>query len=593
MNRDRSTVLLAAFFLVFSVLLYLPGAIYFSNLNEFSLRTLDVAVIFVPAAILSFSILVALVWLLPKSVTNHVVSLSLALGLLFWLQGNILVWKYGPLDGSDIEWQLFTRNGVIDSFVWLVLLTASVRWPKRFVEFCRPAAIFIIIVQSVMLLYSASATRATNEDASVRNYSIDNAAKYSFSDETNVILVVLDAFQSDVFFEIVSESPEYAEFFGGFTYFRDAVAGSNYTELAIPALLTGRMFDNLQRREDFLREAFLKYAVTTNLKRNNYIVDIYPWVGWGNESIYFDEAIASNLSKVDRRAVSEPTFTEKNAKEALHLLDLSLFRAVPHFLKKYVHNNQKWLVTYVATYLLPEGVKQAVANDNQYEIHTFVRNAPQILATDRGEQVFKYYHLKGAHSPLNVNEDLEFTNEIYAFDKRNYTFQAEANLRSLHEFFKMLMQSEIYDKSLILILGDHGSGNSPEMYIEPPGASRAPFRMAGTDRNFRRDKARAIPLVLIKRVDSHGPLEISEAPVSVMDIPSTIFAELGLPRVSDRPSMFEVDPQRARVRFHSAFEFSPIKTGYVDDITVYKIDGDSWLNESWTVHEIRRAGSTP
>lgn len=331
MNRDRSTIFLAAFFLLFSVLLYLPGAIYFSNLNEFSLRTLDVAVIFVPAAILSFSIAAALIWLLPKSVTTRVVSVCLALGLLFWLQGNILVWKYGPLDGSDIEWQLFTRNGVIDSVFWLVLLTVSLRWPKRFVEFCRPAAIFIILVQSVMLLYSASATRATTEEASVRNYLVDNAAKYSFSDETNVILVVLDAFQSDVFFEIVSESQEYAEFFGGFTYFRDAVAGSNYTELAIPALLTGRMFDNLQRREDFLREAFLKYGVTTNLKRHKYIVDIYPWVGWGNESIYFDEAIASNLSKVDRKVVSEPTFTEKKAKEALHLLDLSLFRAVPAF----------------------------------------------------------------------------------------------------------------------------------------------------------------------------------------------------------------------------------------------------------------------
>ena len=591
MNNERSMVWLGAFFLFFSVLLYFPGAIYFSNLNEFSLRPLDLALIFLPATILSVSVASTIIWLLPKSAKSYIVSLCFALGVLFWLQGNILVWKYGPLDGSDIEWRLFMRNGIIDSVFWLTLLAASLRWPKTFVEFCRPAAVFIIIVQSVMLLYSANAVRATTEDPRIRNFTIDSATKYSFSEKTNVILVVLDAFQSDIFLEIVSESPKYAAYFDGFTYFRDAVAGSNYTELAIPALLTGQMFDNSKRREEFLSEAFLKYGLTTNLKRNSYIVDIYPWVGWGNESIYFDEAIASNLSKIDEKSVSEPTFTEKKAKEALHLLDLSLFRAVPHFVKRYVHNNQKWLVTYVATYLLPEGVKQAVATDNQYEIHTFVRGAPPTLVTDRGNNVFKYYHLKGAHSPLTVNENLEFTDEIFNFEKRNYVFQAKANLRSLHDFFEKLRRSGIYDNSLIVIMGDHGSGESPEMYIEPKGASRAPFHLDGTGRNFRRDIARAIPLVLIKRIGSKEPLEISESPVSVMDIPETVFAELGLPRLSDRPSMFDVDPKRARVRFHSAFEFSPNKSGYVDDITVYEINGDSWLNDSWTLHEIRRAGN--
>ena len=126
-------------------------------------------------------------------------------------------------------------------------------------------------------------------------------------------------------------------------------------------------------------------------------------------------------------------------------------------------------MTYVATYLLPEGVKQAVSTDNQYEIHAFVRSAPRTLATDRGDKVFKYYHLKGAHSPLTVIENLEFTDEFFNFERRNYVFQAKANLHSLYEFFEKLRRSGIYDNSLIVIMGDHGSGESPEMYIEPQG----------------------------------------------------------------------------------------------------------------------------
>lgn len=592
LNQSRydrfSTILMGVLFMLFSMLLYLPGAIYLSNLNEFSLRLLDLVLIFLPAAFVSVSFAAMIVWLSPKSARRHLVSLCFSLGLLFWLQGNIVVWHYGPLDGSDIQWELFSRNGLIDSAVWLIVLITALRWPKKFVDICRPAAVVIIVVQSIMLLYSAGVAQSVPDDASARNYVVDGGPKYSFADDLNVILIVLDAFQSDVFFEIISDSPEYADLFSGFTYFRDAVAGSNYTELAIPALLTGRMFDNSQLRDDFLREAFLTRGITTILKRDGYIVDIYPWSGWGNESIYFDSEIASNLRKIDRDLVTEPTYTEKKAKEALHLLDLSLFRVAPHFLKRYIHNDQKWLVTYVATYLLPEGVKQVVATDNQFEIHTFVRNIPQNLATDRGQRVFKYYHLKGAHSPLTVSDDLEFTDEFFAFSRQSYVYQAKANLLSLDDFFEKLRQAGIYDNSLIMVLGDHGSGESADMYIEPPGASRIPYHLDGTKRNFRRDKARAIPLVLIKRIGFEGSLEISNAPVSLMDVPATILSELGLVNRHDRSSMFEIEASAPRTRYHSAFEFSPNKGGYVDDITVYRITGDSWVNDSWVVDEIRK-----
>ena len=127
---------------------------------------------------------------------------------------------------------------------------------------CRPAAFVIIAIQSILLFLSAGIDRGKTDDHSARNFAIDYAPKYSFSGEKNVILIVLDAYQSDIFFEIISSEPKYADYFQGFTYFRNAVAGSNYTELAIPALLTGRIFDNSQHREDFLREAFLNFGIT-------------------------------------------------------------------------------------------------------------------------------------------------------------------------------------------------------------------------------------------------------------------------------------------------------------------------------------------
>ncbi|MEX2123344.1 MAG: sulfatase-like hydrolase/transferase [Woeseia sp.] len=585
-DRRLSTVVLAVAFSLFSVLLYLPGALYFSNINEFSLRLDDLLLIFLPAWLVSVVCGVALVFLLPRVVRGRLVSVLFGLGLLLWMQGSLLVWQYGTFDGRGIQWDTFWTNGMIDSPVWVLVFALALAAPAKFIKTGRVAAMVVMAVQCTLLLLSAVAAQWKTDDPSVRNYAIDNTPKYAFSGERNVILIVLDAYQSDVFQEIIAQEPEYSDYFDGFTYFRDAVAGSNYTELAIPALLTGRMYDNSQRREDFLREAFLEYGITTRLKHDGFIVDIYPWVGWGNESIYFDEAIASNLTKIDAQEVSEPTFTEKKGKEALHLLDLSFFRAAPHFLKRFVYNDQKWFITYAATYFLPEGVKKVVSTDNQFAISTFLAQAPSALPIDRGTRVFKYFHLAGVHSPLEVDEELNFTNQVFPFSRRSYVLQAKANLRYLQEFFEKLQDAGIYDNSLILVLGDHGSGESPEMYIEPANAGTKPLQLEGTKRNFRRDKARAIPLVLIKRIGASAPLEISNAPVSLRDVPATIISELELETSTERPSMFHLDPRAPRVRYHGAFEFSPNKSGFVDAITLYRIEGDSWLNESWTVDGI-------
>lgn len=584
LDTRTSTALFAAAFPLFSLLLYLPAALYFSNTDQFSLRLRDLVLIFLPA--FAFSTLVALLVLqaLPRAVRGRLMAVAFALGAVLWVQGSLLVWEYGTFDGRAIPWEDFRVNGIIDTPIWLFILVGAIVAPSFAIRAGRVVAMIVMSVQGAMLVLSAGSSLEAGEAASARNYSIDNAPKYTFSADRNVILFVLDAFQADAFQEIIRNEPKYARYFEGFTWFRNAVAATNYTEFAIPGLLTGRMYDNSGTRDDFLRDAFLESGITTTLKRSGFVVDIYPWLGWGNESIFFDEAIASNLTHIDEQKRPEPTFTEKKGKEALHLLDLSFFRAAPHFLKPWIFNEHNWLITYAATYLLPEGIKQTVATDDQFGINTFLNRSPAVLDTGRGQRVFKYFHLKGAHSPLTVDENLAFTNEVVPFSRQAYLAQAKANLEYLDRFFGKLRDAAIYDSSLILVLGDHGSGESPEMWLEGPDAQ--PIRLDGTRRNFRRDKVRALPLVLIKRIGATGSLRQSAAPVSLRDVPATILSELGMESVDGRPSMFEVSPEEPRTRYHAAFDFSPNKSGYVEPITLYRIEGDSWLDESWTVESI-------
>lgn len=585
LDLRMSTIVLAAVFPLFSLLLYLPGTLYFSNADQFSLRLRDLVLIFGPAFLFSAVVAVVLLRLMPKTLRGRLIAVAFGLGLAIWMQGSLLVWQYGTFDGRAIPWEQFWRNGVIDTPIWVLLLGAALILPGSLIRTGRIVALIVMTVQSAMLVLSAGSAASETEAASARNYHVDTAPKYAFSGNRNVMLFVLDAFQADAFQEIVQTEPKYAGYFDGFTWFRNAVAVANYTELAIPGLLTGRMYDNSEPRREFLREAFLESGIMSILKRAGFVVDIYPWMGWGNESIYFDEAIASNLTLIDEQQAPQPTFTEKKGKEALHLLDLSFFRAAPHIVKPAIFNDQKWLITYAATYLLPEGVKQTVATDDLFAINTFLEKAPTPLRTDRGDRVFKYFHLKGGHSPLTVDEELRFTDHTIPFSRKAYLDQAKANLEYLHRFFEKLRASDIYDSTLILVVGDHGSGESPEMWLGG-GPDAAPMRLDGTKRNFRRDQARALPVVLIKRIGATGPLVQLDAPVSLSDVPATILSELDMTPVGDGRSMFDVSVDEPRSRYHAAFEFSPNQSGFVEPITLYRVEGDSWLDSSWTVERI-------
>jgi hypothetical protein len=581
-------VFLFASFASFFVVLLVPFDILFSNLNEFSLTTTDFLKIFVPAWIASIFALLALVYVLPARTRHIYAALLVCLGTTFWLQSSFLAWNYGPFDGSDIDWSAYRSNGFIDTPVWLIVIGLGLRYPKQLIRIGAPIAMLLIALQLITVVSQATSIDSENGEGEKRHFAIDYSSKYHFSSERNVILIVLDAFQGDIFYEIISEEPEYAEFFIGFTYFRNAIAGGNYTELAIPAILTGQTYDNTVPRDVFLKDSYRKHGISTILKKSGFHAELFPWIGWGNESIFFEEAIASNFRQINAKTRVGPTFTEKKAKEALHLLDLSIFRSVPHVLKRYVHNEHKWFVTYIATYLVPDEIKTTVATDNQFEIATFIKQAPDRFPADRNDPVFKYYHLKGAHAPLTVSEDLEFTTDVLPFSKQAYVYQAKANLLALKEFFFRLKISGVFDNSMILVLGDHGSGGSPDLYIVPEGASRDPMRLDGSPRNFRRDKARAIPLVLIKPLNASGALKTSVAPVATTDTPATILAELEVDEQSPSISMFDIQEDDPRIRYHGAFDYSPNKGDYVADITLYKVSGDSWADESWEVDAVMR-----
>jgi len=571
----------ACLFLTLGV--FAPSYLYLTNKSEFKLFLPDLLLYTLFPSALLILIATAVIHALKPALNEKIVSLGLALSFLLWLQGNILVWQYGPLTGRPIAWSQYWHLGLIDLLVWAGFLFLAFKKSSFFYKRALTFALALICIQVVSISFTAVKTASAVED--FKYYIADDTAKFHFSTDQNVIVLILDEFQSDCFLDIVQDDQDYASIFDGFVYFPNALAAYNATVLAVPALMTTIQYTNTIPRPRFLKKAFLECSIPKVLKDRGFTVHVFPWLGLANDSVYFDEQVATNF----RRA---PIPLKQKLDETLRVLDLALLRYVPHFAKKYVYNDHKWLLArYVKR--AAKKIRGGGAKTPEFMDLAFVRAAGANTSACIANKVFKFYHLNGPHVPLTVNRDFEYCPDI-AYNKKNYEEQARASLKVCRSFLDELKKSQVYDNSLIFVIGDHGGMLSEDMYINPEGEIDRTILNCPEKRNFHFDKARGIPLVLVKRFHTRGPLKTCHAPVSLLDIPSTIMSELNLDGSPySGMSMFEVSPESDRKRYYGAYTWRPVKSNYVDTIIMYEVSGNSWANESWTLHAIYPPAANP
>jgi hypothetical protein len=434
---------------------------------------------------------------------------------------------------------------------------------------------------------------AMPKDQGFKEQTLSNAdTLFKFSRHLNVILIVLDTFQSDIFQDIVTETPELKDSFDGFTYFRNALSGSDATSISIPSMLTASNYDNSVPYLEFVKNAFLGNSLLKTLKEYSFTLDLYPIVKY---SVYTD---FSGVASPTKRLRDWGVFVREQA----FIADLALFRAVPHFLKERIYNHQKWLLAgavdrYQSAQVAratavaadqeqsPEyGLKYAAEYRNtrpmvgRYWDASFINKLVPSAGIVDGTDTFKLYHLNGIHLGLIMNENLEY--EPMPPDRPSMKRQGTGILKLASMILERMKQLGVYDDSLIFIVGDHGYGLSAAS-LRPTSAGNT-FNTKGVYKGFfEYFKSAAIPLILVKRIDAHGTLALSDAPVSLLDIPQTVAEELGLDARFPGESMFSVTENESRQRIYRAFVGPQEDVEYFAPLWEYVVDGFSWDDASW------------
>jgi hypothetical protein len=536
--------------------------IYFSNAAEFSVSAWTLAQSLIPVLGLFFVVLLIVLLLLPKNIKKYVLCLFTAIGILFWIQGYIINWDYGILTGDPIQWSTYTTRLIVDGLIWFAFIVFFIFFARRIISYVVFISFLLITVQGISLYYSSSKYSAS---PGFHEYTIIKDKRMEFSSDKNIVIILLDAFQSDIFQEIIDNNPKYKDELSGFTYFRNTTAQYSKTYGAIPALLTGRWYINKQPIQQFLSASF-EHAISTRLLEEGWTTQLYPMK---ERIIGYSKDYASNIRLMADKSME--------LSDAGKLLDLGLFRVSPHYLKPFWLNDFEWRLQSVfasfSTHDLKTHFSRSTSKDFFHPILQFAHESQTALNSHSPNPVFKFFHFNIPHMPFILNEDLEY--ERLQPNREGFRRYSVAGLKVVEQFIAQLKEKDLYEKTMIFVLGDHGGGEYHAGILDHKEVEVN----KGNIPSFHHQSG--IPLLLVKPFGAKGSLHITDAPASLEDVVVTICDTLDIKHDYDGYDLFSLTEDMKRKRRYIFLEFQGWDHAYLPEMYEYEVAGHAWSPSSW------------
>ena len=527
-KQNLKTSLIVGLFFAFNICIFAPLEMYLSNIDDFwfSFRFFVPGCILLAIALFAGSVLLGM--LFKGNHFKRYISLVFGGALALYVQGNFMNNFYGELDGTHIIWQDFLGRGILGICIWLVILILPfvLLWKfegihKKVVKF---VPLMIIGVQALTLV-TLFLTVDFHKDSLATAYTdVDN---FKLSKNENVIVFVLDTYDSTVFSEQLERTPQYYDDFKDFTFYKNTASLFQYTAQSIPQILTGIQSKNELPIADYTEKAYSESIFFPLLEEHGY-----------ESSIYTFETL---MPKSTPATVTNTRLVELGAKSPIRLwyltMKLMFYRYAPQPLKPIAEE----YFSHSFSTQRKSSTSTEMYNGSNIDFFNSINESQWILA-DANQ--FKFYHLDGIHVPFTTDE---FLNEIPIADSSIY-MEAEGSLLLLNTYIDKLKAIGAYDSSTIFILADHGA----------PGYS-----------------LKQKPLLMVKYAnETNDALQISAAPLSFADLMPT-FATIVSGNHDYGKTIFDYSPDDIRERFFYLSDFSaPHDTGYYSDFVEYSVGSD-------------------
>jgi hypothetical protein len=466
----------AAAFLAGLVLLFEPAQIYQANEAFFPQYNLaQLSFVLVPAFLAVFAILAVVASVGGPRARQAIAVIYSGIALAAWAGGTFFVASTGLLDGQALL-RLADKSAVYANAALLAAIFLAGCAIARYLPLVarRFFTVFLVVLAAQYLWIAASEEKPWRLAADPERLS-------AVSKERNVLVILLDAFQSDFFMDILAREPGLTRDLDGFTYFAEAVGPSPTTYLAMPVIHAGvrlREQDNLPTLYDsaIVRDSFVARHAAAGYDA----VFVNP--------VFGRCPMGARCDNADQLAHGRVVVALDSAS---FLLNLSLFRVLPHAFKPAIYRNGEWWLPWKL-----ETRKQETSNQ---VLDMMARD----LRASAARPTLRFLHLFNSHAPVRLDANCRII-EGTAWARESAIAQDRCALRHVFDLLDAYRRLDLYDRTAVVVLADHGTGLAPD----------GPFGFALGHR--------ASPLLLVKPFGSRGPVVTSHRVVGLGDLPATI-----------------------------------------------------------------------
>ncbi len=459
-----------------SFLLFVYGTVevFYVNSYELFYSIIDVIQYMLPLFLAAVFVMLGILILLKntyKKIEFIIFLLSFAGLIVIYIQGTFLSSNLPPLNGSEIKWGEY-RNEIIKSIILFVVIVGIVFFvyylfgEKKIRTIIKMISAFLFSMLFLTSIYYFIESYGRNEKETY----CTNEKLLEMSEDSNLIIFLADQVDAEVFSNIAEIHPEYYEYFKDFTFFCNTMSGYPWTLRSIPLILSGQWFENEQSDWDYVQEAMSSSPLFSYLKSHNYNVGFYnPEYTFSVEGLKFE-----NIAKRNEYFTYPIRFIKMQIK-------LSGYRYLPFFLKRFCFLSTDDF--YFDTLKSDEYSSYSTVNSD------FCNTINKQEVTITSDKCFKFLYILGAHDPFTYKAEAEGIEDF------SYESSIEKTISTFLLYINKLKESKVYDNTAIIFMSDHGY---------------APDVRSGVGRQN--------PILFVKGINEHHPLEFSDVPVSHADL---------------------------------------------------------------------------
>ena len=550
---------------VLQLFFFAPLHAFVQNFGEFSVPFFNV---FLVHLTLSFGLILGLylvIWILELPI--FLAALTFLSVIAFIESRFFLVFsQHNVFDGKTIDWQSFQWLSYLELATFLLLGILFVVLRKR-VQVLSTVSIFILMFLTLGFFYDA----ATNSGALLYGQQANQRDAlyldqfHRLSNKRNVIHIVPDQAQGALLNDIlISDYARYSKDLDGFTLFSQAVGRFESTYPSVAFYMSGESPEpeaDLVKSQpytwDYIDEVLSERSILTALSQKSFKTFGFQF----HPGIFCKGPYTACTGTHDEvfAGVAINNLKRRIALAVLSSQDLAFFQTVPIFLRRHVYDDGRWFAKKLA--------RGAVTHSGILDVFM------EKIQVEENPGTYNYFHHAGAHAPILFDRDCNYT----GLQETTFTSQREqvkCTLQQISQLIMTLKKNGVYDETMIVINGDHGTPWLPPAFKEQMGNGVAKDLMG-----------RASTMLLIKPPGARGELDFSMAEVTIGDIPATIAGALGIENAFPGVDVFkgEIEPGREReyFTFDSASKSHSLQA--LNSLARYRIRGNVFNERDWVL----------